>query len=95
MKRAILLLTVVLCSGCSTLGGLEVLNDMGPTGRSVGTISRTIDSSCKVLTGHSCDQMKLNTAQINRTIGNAKQLPYVMGTGNIPYILQETQDLTR
>lgn len=94
MKAAVIALAL-LTNGCSSLGGLQVLNDMGPAARKVREVSATIDSSCKVLTGHSCEQSQLNTAQINRTYGNAKQLPYVFGTRNIPYILQETQDILR
>jgi hypothetical protein len=91
-----LLFIVVLLSGCATtkVGDLEILNDMGRSGRTTGEVMRTIDSSCKVLTGHSCDRQQLNTAQINRTYGEIKQVPYYRHAP-LPHILQEVQIFTR
>lgn len=91
-----LILSVVLLSGCATtkVGDLEVLNDMGRSGRTTGEVLRTIDSSCKVLTGHSCDKQQLNTAQINRTYGEIKQLPDYRHAP-IPQILQQIQVIVR
>lgn len=65
----------LLITGCSSLGDIQALNDLGPIGKQFGQTLRTVDSSCQVLTGHSCDQ-PVNTAQINRTYGEAKRLPY-------------------
>ncbi len=92
MKRLALSI-VLLFSGCA-VGNLEVLNDVGKTGKTTGSIIRTIDSSCKVMTGHSCDKQKLNTPQINRTYGEIKQLPDYRGK-SLPYILQEVRIFTR
>lgn len=91
-----LVLIVVLLSGCATtkVGDLEILNDMGQAGKTTGSVLRTIDSSCKVLTGHSCDRQQLNTAQINRTYGELKQLPDYR-RAPLPHILQEVQIFTR
>lgn len=82
---------VMLLSGCSTVGDLEVLNDMGKTGKAIGSVGRTIDSSCKVLTGRSCDSVRVDTSTIKRTVGGIKSLPYVLNTKSVPHILQEVQ----
>jgi len=94
--KLLIVIVVVLLSGCATtkIGDLEILNDMGQTGKTVGSVLRTADSSCKVLTGHSCDAQQLNTPQINRTYGELKQLPDYR-RASIPQILQEIQIFTR
>ena len=91
-----LILIVVLLSGCATtkIGNLEVLNDMGRAGKTTGSVLRTTDSSCKVLTGHSCDKHQLNTAQINRTWGEVKQL-HDYRNASVPQKLQELQLFVR
>lgn len=88
----IVLASVLLLTGCSTIGDLEVLNDLGSTGRMVGTVSRTIDSSCKVITGRSCEDTRFDTPSINRSLGSLKQLPYVWNTKSVPHILQQMQN---
>ena len=97
MKRLIVLLSCVMFSGCATaqLGDLEVLNDMGKGGRQTGSVLRTINSSCKVLTGHSCNKRRLNSAQINRTYGEIKQLPDYRRAGSLPQIVQQLQHITQ
>ena len=94
--RIILVFVALLQCGCATtkLGDLEVLNDMGSNGRAVGSLLRTADSSCKVLTGHSCDNQRLNTPKINRTVGEIKQLPDYRGA-SLPHILQQVQVILR
>lgn len=91
--RWLVLFVVLMFSGCA-VGNLEVLNDAGKNGKTAGSVIRTIDSSCKVVTGHSCDKQKLNTAQINRTYGEIKQLPDYRNK-SLPYILQEVRIFTR
>ena len=95
--KHLVLITALTCTGCATVGDLEVLNDMGRAGRTTGQVMRTIESSCRVMSGHNCEDQKqrLNTSTINMKYGNVKQLPYVVRTRNIPYILQEAQDLPR
>jgi hypothetical protein len=91
-----LIFIVALLSGCATtkIGDLEVLNDMGRSGKATGSVLRTADSSCKVLTGHSCDSQQLNTPQINRTYGEIKQLPDYR-RASLPQILQQLQTIVR
>lgn len=76
------------------MGDLEVLNDVGRAGRAAGSVLRTMDSSCKVLTGHGCDNQRLNTARINRTYGEIKQLPDYR-RASLPQILQQIQVIVR
>jgi hypothetical protein len=94
--KLLIVIAVVLLSGCATtkVGDLEILNDMGKSGKAVGSVLRTVDSSCKVLTGHSCDSQQLNTPQINRMYGELKQLPDYR-RASLPFILQEIQIFTR
>lgn len=75
-RGIVILLASTVMSACSSLGDLQVFNDLGPTGVMVSSGLRTIDSSCKVLSGHSCDVSNVDSAQANRTYGEAKQLPY-------------------
>lgn len=82
----ILLLAVAL-TGCTSLGDIQGL---GKTGE----VLRAADSSCKRLYGHSCgNKSQINAPQINRTIGQATQVPYHISTKNIPIIIQETRVL--
>lgn len=100
MKTILAILTVVCLSlisigvGATKIGDLQVLNDMGKSGKAVGSVLRTIESSCKVISGHSCDAQRLNTPQINRTYGEVKQLPDYR-KASLPVILQEIQIFTR
>ena len=87
MKILNCILLVLALTGCTSLGDVQGL---GKTGE----VLRTIDSSCKRLYGRSCgNKSQINAPQINRTIGQAKQLPYHISTKNIPIIIQETQVL--
>ena len=90
MKRLVMVILATSLTGCSSLGDLQVWNDMGSTGRSIGSIFRTVDSSCKVISGYSCGQSNLNTSNANITYGNAKQMPYYYRTGQPETILAET-----
>jgi hypothetical protein len=91
-----LVLVALLQCGCATtnLGDLELLNDMGSNGRAVGSLLRTADSSCKVITGHACDNQRLNSAQINRTVGELKQLPDYR-SASLPHKIQQVQVILR
>lgn len=73
MKYPIALVLLMVLSGCSTLGQIEAMNDLGNIGRTVGEMSRMIDSSCKRMNGRSCD---ISPAEFNRMYGEAQQLPY-------------------
>lgn len=71
LRRSITLLLTPLIVGCSSLGDIQ------------GTpqILRTYDSTCKVLTGHSC--------------GQARQLPYHLKHGQTPQKASEILELLR
>lgn len=93
-QRSALALSFLL-AGCSSLGDLQVWNDAGPKGKAVGQALRTYDSTCKVLTGHSCGNAPLNAAQANRTLGQIKQMPYHIKHGLPPQKVTEIQELMR
>lgn len=84
MKSLALLL--MLC-GCTSLGDVQGLGRAGET-------LRTIDSVCKRIEGHSCDDRPPNAPQLNRTVGEIKQMGYYKGLGSVPALLQELQTLT-
>jgi hypothetical protein len=87
--KILLILICLLLASCSSLGDIEGL---GKTGE----VLRTMDSSCKRLYGRSCDSKPLlNAPQINRTIGQARQVPYHISTKNVPIIIQEAGVFTK
>jgi len=92
------ILALLMLSGCASLGDLQAWNSAGKTGQQIGSVLRTVDSSCKVLTVRSCDQSMPTASQIaniNRTQGQLKQLPYHYSVGNIPKIIAETNEVIR
>jgi hypothetical protein len=58
------------------MGSLDVLNDMGNTGRATGEVLRTVDSICKVSSGHSCDETPIQPSNFNILLGQLKQFSY-------------------
>lgn len=82
-----------------SLGDLEVLNDLGQAGRTVGEVARVIDQTI-VVTGGGTSSSRTTASQVNRGVGHAKQLGEKVKQGNtsirdIPYRVQDVQDLWR
>lgn len=80
--------SIILCFvtvGCSSLGDIRGT----PEGM------RTYDSTCKVLTGHSCGKSTVNAAEINKTVGQLRQMPYHIRSGKTPQKVSETLELLR
>lgn len=82
-----------------SLGDIEILNDLGNAGRTVGEVARVIDKTI-VVTGGGTSSSRVSASRINRGVGHAKQLGEKVRQGNtsvqdIPYRVQDIQDLTR
>lgn len=67
----------VVLSGCSTLGQLEVLNDISPTAKRIREASAVMSSVDAIVTGRS----QPSTSSANIRYGNTKQLPYHIKSG--------------
>lgn len=78
MKTFAAILMSMALSGCTALGDLSMWNDAGSTGRLIGSTLRTLDSSCKVISGYSCGQSNINSSTANIRYEQAKQLPFYM-----------------
>lgn len=87
--RWLLLIFLLLITGCRSLGDLEVLNDVGLS--EAGEVIRAYDKTMNVL-GHP-RTTSLNTSSINTGYGNAKQLPDHMN--DVPTAVAEIQDVLR
>lgn len=99
MRYVITLLAVLLTSGCSTIGNLEVLNDMGSTAESVRVTAKSFDKTMSVL-GVRPGRSRVSTSRINTGYGNAKSSYGYYKNKNLditdaPYIVQEVQDIFR
>jgi hypothetical protein len=97
--RTLLVILMVLLSGCSTIrsvGDLEVLNDVG-LGHA-GEVIRTYNKTMNVL-GHSTPRT-INTPAANSGYGNARSLHSQIEsrgvtTSTLPTTVAEIQDLFR
>ena len=88
--RSLIIIAAILLSGCSTLGDLEVMNDVG-----LGEVSEAMRAYNKTMNVLGAGQSgpRLNTSAINSGYGNAKQMPDHMN--DIPTAVAEIQDLLR
>lgn len=87
--RTLIVIAALALSGCSTLGDLEVMNDVG-----LGEVSEAMRAYNKTMNVIGVNQRsRLNTSAINTGYGNAKQMPDHMN--NIPTAVAEIQDLLR
>lgn len=82
-------------TGCASIGNIEALNDLGHTGKTIGSTARVITSSCVVLTGTVCGATA-NGSAINHTYGQLKQLPYhIQHSNNRAIAVSEILDVAR
>ena len=88
--RTLIIIAALALSGCSTLGDLEVMNDVG-----LGEVSEAMRAYNKTMNvlGVNQNARQLNTSAINSGYGNAKQMPDHMN--DVPTAVAEIQDLLR
>lgn len=87
--RTLIIIATLALSGCSTLGDLEVMNDVG-----LGEVSEAMRAYNKTMNVLGANQRsQINTSAINTGYGNAKQMPDHMN--DVPTAVAEIQDLLR
>lgn len=77
LRNVAVVVAGVVLSGCSTLGQLEVLNDISPTTKRIREASAVMSSVDAIVTGRSHP----SASSVNARYGNVKQLPYHIKAG--------------